>query len=815
MVRKVHGNMRKKTKKIKTLPGNGEPSQREKTNREKNANRDSGSYYDFVRSSNNYSGFKATPNGKNPHSRIKRGKRSEAKNSKYSKSSKAINSMKHPFNHYRGKMKSTKYVDKNIGENGIGNYKSTSKKKKNLKNKSKVGRKVNSNHKNSNKKAKESKRKKAPTYKELSNSRAIRTKLCKSNLPIRMKRSTPMVERPSRVEGIKDSSLSYSERPGYLTHRPKSPKLVSKALRNKVAQTQTSFHKEEEKKVEEQQQVPEKNEDNEASITYDQNSEFSPRKSAPTAYDDALDTHQKNLLNYLLDERKKFISQVEDQSKMIQSFKEEIRKVKTLSHYYPDNRDLIIEEGEGMRDSMEEDEEPQRNDVFIASSSDVFNYDKANAGIIALRGSYDQLSSRDNPLRRSGNGYRPLSDDGNGLRVNSQGQSPRGKDPNFLRSIGIDMEPEMSADPLRSSSNGIKNLRSSTSANPLRDSLRGDLVNDSFEAPKDILRGDAASIRSSIRSQKSYKFEIPGDADEDFKEIPKLLENFIRYLTDKRDEETLKFAEFTFSKIRSIFENQQSRLKDTRSKNFSLVSIIADLKEKERLNMIKNVSEGRLGGFGRTVTNHISCDRDNQSTLFGGSLMIPRDNDDWETLDMKSPDYNPDAEAENKNLTIPINLQKFDQNIQRMDILNSISSEREQKPPLAPLQDNSLLSKMNKKRSMAREETPITIPPPQQALPSQIPAGNNIQYFNVSISNNCPAPLVINTTPFNQSNPQNQQLPLSNNFSYFFMSRNENTQNSNVTLKIKLNLARKYSRPGKRAARGYSTRVKCRVNQGN
>lgn len=384
--------------------------------------------------------------------------------------------------------------------------------------------------------------------------------------------------------------------------------------------------------------------------------------------------------------------QIQEQAEQIQSFKEEIRKVKTLSHYYPENRDLIIEEGDGMKDSSEgeyEEEGPKRNEVLIASSSDLFTKDRNEAEIMALRGSYDRYSSdRDSALRKSENGFNYSVDNISHVRVSSQGQSPREEKPIVMKSIEFEVKGK-NADLLRSSSNGFDPLRASAPVNALRESHIGDKFNTT-----------QVNLRSSVRSEKSYKFDIIEGCDDEVKEIPPLFENFIKFLADKKDEETLRFAEFTFSKVENIFKNQQMKLKDSRTKNFSLISIISDLKQKEKLNMIKFMQEGNLRN---TVINPLDSHREHNSSGFGGSLMVPSKTEDWEYFDMGGSDAN--IRNNNTKINIPDNLQKFDAEKTRIELLKNIHSSggedpvniQDQKFIIAP-EKNSLINKMSERR---------------------------------------------------------------------------------------------------------------------
>lgn len=693
-------------------------------------------------------------------SRPRRGR--DKTGSKQSKSSKFIQQKSQLYSGYKSKLRSYKNID-NQGKIENKNSSQKNKKKnysKNLKVKSsKVGK--SSGLKKSKNNTREFS--KFMTFKKetLNISSTSRSKGKKKPTIDQNKKSAKKLVINKEHPSAKSERLDYSST---INHSPKVIKMKS-TLVKKSAQTQT--HNPEMLRHSGFDPKPQ-----DTSLTYDRCSQGTPRKSAPTAFNDALDTHQKNLLNYLLDERKSFITQVEEQNKTIQDFKEEIRKVKTLSQYYPDNRDLIIEEGDCMKDSTEdEEEEIQRNEVMIASSSDLFHQNRNEAEIMALRGSYD--SGRNDPLRKSSYCARTLSEDGGLKKGSSEGRSPQGAGDLLFTPIEIDRAMKKGIDPLRNSANGLDPLRNSVPVNPLRQTLRGDSTG-----------GRSIGIPDTKSEKSCYKFEIAEGCDEEVKEIPSLFENFMRFLSDRKDEETLKFAEFTFSKIEKIFSSQQKKLKDTRTKNFSLVSIISDLKEQEKQNMINYMQEGRYRNFGHSLVNPKISQKALQSPLQFGSVMIPTSNEEWETLDLRNPDYTPeDQRGENLKIKIPENLKKFNPKKAKKQMFKRIEKERGMVDEIHIAEKNSLINKMSEKRTKILQQmnaSKISPLKPESPIPGLncLTTGKevtnsqaNTQYFNVSINNNLPTPLVINASALNPPNPKSQHIPLSSNFSYFFMSQ--------------------------------------------
>lgn len=339
---------------------------------------------------------------------------------------------------------------------------------------------------------------------------------------------------------------------------------------------------------------------NNLSMTYGARSEISAKKSAMTVIRESQikkNKEKEKLILYLLTERKQLQDTVKQQKKDLDVFKEEVRRVKTLSHYYPDNNELILEESDKNSSSYESSDDEDK--VMIASAQDI---------------KVDSYKSKDslrnsNPLRQT---VDPLRASHNPLA--------------------------QSLDPLRQAADP---LRTSMPMNGACDPLRGT----NFSAPNfDPLRSTNYSSPPLTTKAESVYTTKANDCEKII-EYKKLSDAFIKHLTSKNNEEDAKFAEFTFNKIEALFLNFNNEVIQLRDKNNNLMSIITDLKLKstdqdckitkeEGERLIQEHEEGKL--------------EDSEITAF---------HCDWETVERHSEVQVIDSK--NNKIKIPDNLMKF------------------------------------------------------------------------------------------------------------------------------------------------------------
>ena len=252
--------------------------------------------------------------------------------------------------------------------------------------------------------------------------------------------------------------------------------------------------------------------------------------------------HEQEFVNYLLEERSEFLSALSKKEKEIETLKDEMRRMKTLSLYYPDTRDQIIEEGEGIsergfdNESSFEDTPKKKRQVDIIAVSNSVNLDESkNSSEEApgLRGSLEFASKKKDLLRQSnfipGLNF-PDSSDISPIMANSQNK----------RELRRSME-----DPITSANSAKESLNSSISRSP-------------------VMTG----------ATNSPKLET--------KEVKKLTLNFLNFLKKSGNEELEKYAEYTLLQMETLTKKQDSQIRQLKKRNFSLVSVISDLKEKEK-----------------------------------------------------------------------------------------------------------------------------------------------------------------------------------------------------------------------------------------
>lgn len=291
---------------------------------------------------------------------------------------------------------------------------------------------------------------------------------------------------------------------------------------------------------------------NELSITYGARSEISVKKSAMTVIIESqirTNKNQEYLIKYLLDEREQLVEMVDKQKKELDTFKEEVRRVKTLSHYYPDNNELIVEESDKGY-SSESSEEGEKK-VMIASSQEL----------------------KIDPLRSSSNGVNPLRQTIDPLRGSRVPLS------NSIDPLRNSMPMNGSFDPLRSTNFSTPNI------DPLRST--------NYSSPPLTAKADSVYTTTKVTD------------NEKIKEFQNLSETFINHLKKRNNEEDTKFAEFTFGKIEGIINNLNNELSNTNEKNMNLLLVITDLKRRtfssekkitkeEGEKLIKEHKEGKL-----------------------------------------------------------------------------------------------------------------------------------------------------------------------------------------------------------------------------
>jgi len=396
---------------------------------------------------------------------------------------------------------------------------------------------------------------------------------------------------------------------------------------------------------------------------------------------------KEELVSLLLEERGDLLEQVDNRDKMIDSFKEEIRKIKTLSQYYPDNKDLILEEGEGSlkgRDSLDGDGE-----IFIVSTNSL-NLENEKPKSLGLRGSYDHRSDRKSLLRQSN--YIPSN-------------TPRKAEELFRGSV-------RTPSPDNLTYNNAKSMD--------MDSAKGI----GFNKPLINIQTNLSELRVSNLSAPDFSQTPRGpNSGVNLTPFPTLLDNFMRYLKSKNDDETYKFAEYTFLQIEKIFEEKERVVSKLKQKNFTLVSVLADYKEKE-----KNMTAQELK---------------NQITL-----------DSHEKKEKRK---------RLEKIKIPDNLKRFKDEVKPFNFTAG-QNPKDHKP-----EEPQQLSERDEQLKM------ISINQPNIQNHTTVNTGPQTQYFNVSINpygNQPPQPAKNHRFPPQHPENQNQQISDKNKFSYFFVKKN-------------------------------------------
>ena len=342
--------------------------------------------------------------------------------------------------------------------------------------------------------------------------------------------------------------------------------------------------------------------------------------------------HQQEFVTHLLDERKEFIQRIEDQNKLIESLKEEIRRIKTLSQYYPDNRDLIIEEGEGGYEdgggyggdgggyrgssSME-------RKVVISTNSLENDDDSYREGLMGLRGSVDQRKSdRNNLLRQSNFIVTP----GGTPTNNSFGGG----------GIGFGSSRSSNIAPSSTGTGGMGGVGSSFGAKRADQSLRASNL--------------SAPVQPQMWSSNKH-VKVPNAVN--VSEASNLSKAFLTHLEKLQNEETQKFAEFTFLRMQQMFSDLKTQVENLRNKNFSLVSLVSEYREEnERRKLFVNDSMTAGDSVRLSHTNHTD------SVKHHRSLMAPFNEGEARTqlkVNLKNIFNNTENE-----INIPGNLAKFE-----------------------------------------------------------------------------------------------------------------------------------------------------------
>jgi hypothetical protein len=359
---------------------------------------------------------------------------------------------------------------------------------------------------------------------------------------------------------------------------------------------------------------------------------------------------QEDLVSLLLEEREDLLDQVENRDKMIDEFKEEIRKIKTLSQYYPDNKDLILEEGEGSqkgRDSIDGE-----GGALIVSTNSL-NLENEKPKSIGLRGSYDRRNDRKNLLRQSN--FIPS-------------KSPKaGNNELYLMTSMRTPSPDVTHQNAKS-----MDMDSTSSITKSRSGFNKPLIN---------IQSNISDLRVSNLSAPDFTHTPRGPSKApQTTPIPTLIENFMGFLRNRNDDEVYKFAEYTFLQIEKAIHEKDRMVNKLKQKNFTLVSVLADYKEKEKKRADEEVRKQR-------------------------------------TKDRKANEKTSLEEKKKRleNIKIPKNLEKFKENPEEYQKAGNKGKEENQK----------LLEK---------ERMNISINRPNIQNHTTLNTGPQTQYFNVSIN---------------------------------------------------------------------------------
>lgn len=503
---------------------------------------------------------------------------------------------------------------------------------------------------------------------------------------------------------------------------------------------------------------------NEFSMTYGARSELSAKKSALTVIretqikrkQDEVNKKKDNLIKYLLTERKEYLEKVEEQTKQLGTYKEEMRRVKTLSLYYPDNNDLIIEESDKSSSSYESSDEEDKK-VMIASTQDIQELSSVK-------------SNKVNPLRQT---IDPLR---------------ASQNPSMAKTF----------DPLRSSQNPSisKNfdlLRNSANMEPTSDPLR----TTNFSAPNiDPLRSTNYSSPPLTTKAESIYTTKEGTDPKEVEEFRKLSNNFMQHMAKQVNEENYKYAEFTLNKMDSLIQNIKNELIETQKKNKDLLSVITELKlsnneakvtKEEGENLIKAHEEGKLEV---TQVETFYCDWEAMRT----SLKIEEENKNQikipenlkkfedkkkEKNQKKGKNSETGREKSPKKIAWGAKSTKSDKDFEMNDKKLSINSQDLFEFKNGKYTYNHEKQKLKKKKIMkiknfsiqknnSIDKLPMTTihHQPQIQNTTNLNTGPQTQYFNVSINTNNPEKVLENLAGLGNNS---SKLHKTNNFKYFFM----------------------------------------------
>ena len=416
----------------------------------------------------------------------------------------------------------------------------------------------------------------------------------------------------------------------------------------------------------------------------------------------AVNQNYEEMMSYLLDERNQFIQKVDHQNKLIDNFREEIRKIKTLSQYYPEDRTFVIEEEnserpinmDGQDGFYNYEQQPGGNqDQFdpLRASHDSVGSDKSG---LLRKSSYFKVQSPDpeggiDPLRSSSNGVVGLGGGGDPLRSSSNGLR------DSSNGLGLSNGPNF--DPLRGSSNGLRTssngLRESSnglrgSNNGLRDSVNGLRASSTgFSSPNPLHQRQNSSSQMSIPRSKNdlintqtindISLRDPTATEGASHEVETLLNNFTKFVDDKfRNEELSKFAEFIFAKIQTLVQQQDAKIEGLKNKNFNLISVVAELKLKERERKIQMITEPN---HFKTHLHHDFIPK--QSHDF--TREFPQDMSyEWEHQNPQTQrsfgGFNRTQPQPQKGLRIPDNLKMFTEEFNSLNSLGGFKAAQQQ-----------------------------------------------------------------------------------------------------------------------------------------
>lgn len=492
------------------------------------------------------------------------------------------------------------------------------------------------------------------------------------------------------------------------------------------------------------------------SMTYGARSELSGKKSAMTVIRESQikrDKNKDNLIRYLLEERKGMMEKFEAQKQELDVFKKEVRRVKTLSQYYPNNNELIIEESDKGSSSYESSEENKK--IMIASSQDlkISGYSNKSGGTndplrqsnhIPLRQTMDPLRSSNNPLMASQDPFRQTLDP--------------------LRSS---MPMKVNFDPLRGTNFSAPNL------DPLRST--------NYSSPPLTAKADSVYTTKLPENEKASEFRRVSDT-------------FMQHLARTENEEIIKFGEFTFRKIESIVQDLSQEVVALNNKNLNLMGVITDMRIKdlsgekkltkdEAERLITEFKDGKIDGNDDTNTLH--CD--------------------WETVDKQSD--LPLIDSKNNAITIPDNLKRFGISGKPINKLQSPEgegnmSERDLNPSPNAINWESKSSKSVKDKKLSINSQDLfefsngtftfnlektnKLKNKQKAKNYKLSKNNSAEELPLSLSPSPQAPIdakqgsdekftldLIKTGGQNsiKSTSNSSKLNRTNNFKYFFMSK--------------------------------------------